>query len=318
MSEKLVCPICKQKEAKLIIEQDFGMLKNFDCQVCGNYIAKDSIINSIINDKLEGRDDLYILSGVIKHATFNGKKLELDTDNIDALIKNANTPKDIFESIDRILIYFAQNTHDYSSSVTINPSYDYPLIYSHSESDFVAVLNHCRARGYLNGHVLQGLQYITLTLKGWERVEELKKQGFINPKLVFMAMKFGDDFQDKIYNIFEEAVEKTGFTLQRLTPKAGLIDNRLRVEIRNCRFLLSDVTNENHGAYWEAGYAEGLGKQVIYLCRKKDFDEDKMHFDTNHHTTIIWDENNIQDAVEKLKATIRATFPSEATMKDEE
>jgi len=35
----------------------------------------------------------------------------------------------------------------------------------------------------------------------------------------------------------------------------------------------------NPGAYWEAGYAEGLGKPVIYTCEEAKFVE-ASHFDT--------------------------------------
>ena len=99
-------------------------------------------------------------------------------------------------------------------------------------------------------------------------------------------------------------------------PRAGLIDDRLRVEIRACRFLIADLSHANKGAYWEAGYAEGLGKPVIYTCDNTVFDDpenpNKPHFDTNHHLTITWDREKPQEAAEKLKATIRATFPDAA------
>ena len=100
-------------------------------------------------------------------------------------------------------------------------------------------------------------------------------------------------------------------------PKAGLIDDRLRVEIQTSRFLIADLTHENAGAYWEAGYAEGLGKPVIYTCEKAKFEEQKTHFDTNHHLTVVWDADNLSEAADELKATIRATLPGEAKLTDE-
>ena len=114
-------------------------------------------------------------------------------------------------------------------------------------------------------------------------------------------------------------MKKTGFELFRLdeTLTAGIIDNQLRVQIRNSRFLLADITYNNLGAYWEAGYAEGLGKPVIYLCERKKFDETKTHFDTNHHTTIIYDKDDLEKAEKDLKATIRSTLPAEAKMIDD-
>ena len=133
-------------------------------------------------------------------------------------------------------------------------------------------------------------------------------------------MKYGDSELDRIVReYFRPAVVSTGFELYRLDdiPKAGLIDDRLRVEIRTSRFLISDLTHENAGAYWEAGFAEGLGKPVIYTCEKAKFDSYKTHFDTNHHLTVIWDKEKPELANEQLKATIRATLPDEAKLTDE-
>lgn len=120
-------------------------------------------------------------------------------------------------------------------------------------------------------------------------------------------------------NCFIPAVQKTGFDLITLndSKRAGLIDDRLRVEIMTSRFLVADLTHDNEGAYWEAGFAEGLGKPVIYTCEKNKFERDKTHFDTNHHLTIIWDIKEPLKAVEDLKATIRATLPAEAKLNDD-
>ena len=78
--------------------------------------------------------------------------------------------------------------------------------------------------------------------------------------------------------------------------------------------MIADLTNENRGAYWEAGYAEGLGKPVIYTRDKAA--KDSSHFDTNHHLHIRWDEGDLEQAMDRLKATIRVTIP-EAKREDD-
>jgi nucleoside 2-deoxyribosyltransferase len=132
-------------------------------------------------------------------------------------------------------------------------------------------------------------------------------------------MSFRNDGLVKFFrDQLKPAVRATGFELFRLDerPRAGLIDNRLRVEIRESRFLVADLSDANAGAYWEAGFAEGLGKPVIYLCHRKVFEEKGTHFDTNHSHTIKWSEDDADGCVKELKATIRATIPSEAVMSD--
>ncbi|MBW2142727.1 MAG: hypothetical protein JRG97_17045, partial [Deltaproteobacteria bacterium] len=160
-----------------------------------------------------------------------------------------------------------------------------------------------------------------LSFDGWDRHEQLKR-GARESRKVFMAMRYDDDNLDKIYrDCFQPAVKDTGFELKRLDerPRAGLIDDRLRVEIRTSRFLIADLTYNNLGAYWEAGFAEGLDKPVIYTCEKTFFDSDEQgpHFDTNHHLTILWEEDKLEQAAQELKVTIRATLPAEAKMEDD-
>jgi hypothetical protein len=86
-----------------------------------------------------------------------------------------------------------------------------------------------------------------------------------------MAMKFGDaTLNDVVENHFRPAVARAGFNLRLLTDEqpAGLIDDQLRAAILGSRFLISDLTHGNQGAYWEAGFAEGLGLPVVYTCSK--------------------------------------------------
>ena len=41
-----------------------------------------------------------------------------------------------------------------------------------------------------------------------------------------------------------------------------------------------------------------------------------VHFDANHHLTVIWEENDPEKAADMLKATIRSTLPDSAKMED--
>lgn len=172
-------------------------------------------------------------------------------------------------------------------------------------------------RGSLTGNHIQ-INDLALTFDGWEYYETLLK-GRANYRKAFMAMKFGDTVLNEILeSVFKPSVKQAGFELFKLDdePRAGLIDDRLRVEIQSSDFLIADLTHDNLGAYWEAGYAEGLGKPVIYTCEKEKFDLHKPHFDTNHHLTVIWDKSSPEQAGELLKATIRATLPHLAKQND--
>src|SRR3546814_6646778 len=95
------------------------------------------------------------------------------------------------------------------------------------------------------------------TVRGWSLYEELKR-GAAYGWHSFMAMPFNKPNVDEMLPHIRQAVKETGFVLRRIDddPKAGLIDDQLRVEIQAARFLIADLTYDNNGAYWEAGYAE--------------------------------------------------------------
>ena len=58
--------------------------------------------------------------------------------------------------------------------------------------------------------------------------------------------------------------------------------------IKECRFVVADVTNHRNGVYFEAGYAMGMGLPVIWMCHKDDMKD--AHFDTNHLNHIVWED----------------------------
>ncbi len=157
-----------------------------------------------------------------------------------------------------------------------------------------------------------------LTFDGWGRLDELQR-GQTGSTTAFMAMAYGEDATERAFSEFVHAVQQTGFELRKLDqkPRAGLIDLRMRVEIRLAKFLIADLTDENRGVYWEAGFAEGLGKKVYYTCEASKFKKAKTHFDTEHMLTIKWSSDNMSEALDELKSAIRNDFPSEAKQSDE-
>lgn len=167
-------------------------------------------------------------------------------------------------------------------------------------------------KDYYAGGEDDGLAGLSLTLRGWREWEEITK-GHRGGTGGFIAMQFGDPKLDKFV---DEVVKRgmkdlLGITIERVddNPTAGLIDNRMRQLIQDAAFVLADLTHANAGAYWEAGYAEGLGKPVIYLCEKAVFNANKTHFDVNHCMTVTWSEHEPAEAIAQLAATIRNSLP---------
>lgn len=185
-----------------------------------------------------------------------------------------------------------------------------------SEQIASEVIEELYERGLIRGKsagTMAGKFYmnLNLSLEGWEQYEA-EKRGEFKGNYGFIAMQFNDPTLDPfVKNIVKPVVkEDLGYDLvdMRDITRAGVIDNIMRAQIRDAAFVIVDLTHDNPGAYWEAGYAEGLGKPVIYLCEKEKFEAQKTHFDTNHCTTIPWCKVDHEEFRQKLIATIRRSL----------
>ena len=151
---------------------------------------------------------------------------------------------------------------------------------------------------------------VNLKLEGWDQYGA-ERRGRFHGDYGFLAMKFDGQLDRFMTNVVKPTVDKeTGYKLRDLreVSKAGLIDNIMVTTIRDSRFVIVDLTHDNHGAYWEAGYAEGLGKPVIYICNMEKFKDKGTHFDTNHYTTVLWSGDSIDSFCQELAATLRRSL----------
>lgn len=262
-----------------------------------------------------------LLSHAIRKMQHDNEVPKLTSYTIEHILQNTALPKP-FDQADNLIQWLGDHLEAAGNYKRIGDIPHRAIIGAASSDNYSFVVRNLVNEGLLSEKTQPTTDPspTTLTFKGWKRYYELQR-GRSESRTAFMAMKFHDRELDNVFReIFRPAVRATGFELMLLTdrPKAGLIDDRLRVEIRKALFLIADLSHANPGAYWEAGYAEGLGKPVIYTCKKEVFDDEsrKPHFDTNHHLTIIWDSGNLDKAAEDLKATIRATLPDEAKLRD--
>ena len=67
------------------------------------------------------------------------------------------------------------------------------------------------------------------------------------------------------------------------------ISETILKSIAKCRFIIADLTYDNRGVYYEAGFAKGRGKEVIHTCSREWFDEHSPHFDVKGLNFVLYD-----------------------------
>lgn len=143
---------------------------------------------------------------------------------------------------------------------------------------------------------------ISITLKGYDRIDQLQKN-VSEGKQVLVAMKFGDD-TIKLREAIRQGIKDAGYyaVLIDEVEHNDFITPELLKYIQNSKFVVVDLSHENNGAYFEEGYAMGLGKPVIQLCNRNT----KLHFDIAQKNTILWDDED--EIPLRLKNRIVATI----------
>lgn len=316
-----ICPVCQQKLKETQERPEGRDGEFFSCPQCGDYFASRGAL-SVLPTKLKSKKDSSAkISHMLRHAYEYGKIPTLYSNAINEILKRKlPNPR---EQADLFIRWLGKTIDGPGEMIDIDSVNHRSIIGAKSDDGFALIVKHLIENGMLKGNAFgtMGTPFganITLSFEAWDYYEDLNR-GSSNYRKAFIAMEFGDQVLNQIVDsVFKPSVKQAGFDLFKLDdePKAGLVDDRLRVEIQSSQFLIADLSHDNPGAYWEAGYAEGLGKPVIYTCEKSKFDKEKTHFDTNHHLTIIWDSEDPNDAGKSLKATIRATFPGLAKMED--
>jgi hypothetical protein len=146
--------------------------------------------------------------------------------------------------------------------------------------------------------------YFRISIRGWGAIEESNKGTKSNK--VFIAMSFGLENRNEIQDAISNACRACGYeatTVDREQYLGGITDKIISL-IKSSKFVISDFTENKTGVYYEAGYAEGLGRKVIFTVNENHVD--KLHFDTKHLVHLVW--NSPEDLESKLTDKIKSLF----------
>ena len=156
--------------------------------------------------------------------------------------------------------------------------------------------------------------------KGLERIDSLRREDKSRARDVFVSMSFSDntkETREALRNAIIDAKFSPEF-IDEIIHNKQIVPEMFRL-IRESRFLILEISDPNYGAYYEAGYALGLGKEVIICCsrevfnRKYETEEEQKyarylrpHFDIAQKQILVWDD--YADLRKKLAEWIKALF----------
>jgi hypothetical protein len=108
----------------------------------------------------------------------------------------------------------------------------------------------------------------------------------VAPRSVFAVMSFDKGYDD-VFDSYKEVCKEFDFEAERTNESASLerIVPRVEKGIKECAFVLADVSETSPNVFYELGFARGLGKTVVLTARKGT----ELPFDVGDIPVIFWE-----------------------------
>lgn len=221
-------------------------------------------------------------------------------------------PKNISEINNYVINYFLNKQQYYGQEFQY---FDYDLSYLLFIPKYLGKEaikqseNFMRSQLFSKGYFKQVNHYddklfFVITEYAIERFQKAKEKD--NSKQAFIALKFAYN-QDRIQAI-QNAISECGFTPCDMTEHQtnNWIMPEIFHQIQLSKFVVVDLSLRCDGAYYEAGYAHALGKEVIHLYDEREKETNPLHFDVSQKSTVMY--NDLDDLKSKLIKRIKATI----------
>lgn len=310
------CPICKGQSSTAKNSKYDGIYT--ECFKCGKFTISDEALE-VLSDEQRIKVAAILFERTLKHG-YRGrnKKLficsekpveipqEFEYPVVTIGELEEQFPKSISERLDRTLLNLTRLTQYPGAKINITDASRYYFFPESDESrEVFFFMDQLVEDLYINGHPGYPSELI-VTVKGWNRVDELQKNLKSESNQAFVAMWFSDEMNEPYEQGIKQAILETGFTPVRIDQKEhnNKIDDEIIAEIKNSKFLIADFSGHRGGVYFEAGFGMGLGIPVIWCCREDHLKD--IHFDTRQYSHIVW--SDAKDLKEKLYNRIRATI----------
>ena len=275
------------------------------CLLCGTFILNSTdALAEFQKLKKELRSPL---SCATRQASDSGQPLRLTSANVESFANGHNRSR-VLDNLDRLLRITADRAVRPNGAALFCPENDFTLIDCYSVDEFRWYVHWLTSDGLLAvAPAPANKVQLTLLLPGWNRIQPLVPQEGRQGQC-FVAMWFSPDVQLAYEAGIAPAIVDAGFRPIRLDEKEynNDIGDEIIAAIRNSEFVVADFTGQRPNVYYEAGFARGLGRRVIWTCHAEQIED--LHFDTSHQNYIAW--NSHDELRVRLFNRIRATILS--------
>ena len=303
----------------------------------GAYVITGSALSTVNQETYQGWKRIALTEHIFL-ANQHGITPRIDTDFLHGLKKPKNL--NALRKLDRVLIAISDRSPRMGElfnarEIILGSNGEYLAAAINSPGaiprDFSTELKFIIETAIKKGLLAESFEHAppqsTITLDGWERIEELGYSLTLSDQ-IFVAMWFGDKEQAQLYSkAIKPAIEAAGYVAVRIdtTEHNEKIDDQIIAEIRKSKAVVVDLTcglaspigtwtkaqtvgAPRGGVFYEAGFAMGLGLPVIWSVKQEIAEhENVVHFDVRQYNQLRWT-SDLEDFKERLRFRIEATI----------
>lgn len=296
-----LCPICEIPVTSYNLIPTSDMF-NVHCTRCGNYHITDEAVETINSVGFSPRQRANASAWLRENQVF-----KILTTNLTKLVV-VGIPS-FNDRADKILLALEKHTEHAGQFIKRNESWlSWGWCINYAElNEILSFLETQPARIEAHPNIIDYSQFYKISPNGWQRIEELKNYN-INSNQGFVAIWFDDEMKNICDTTIFKGIKDAGYKPHRVDQREynDKIDDEIIAQIRQSRFVLADFTGHRGGVYYEAGFAKGLGLEVIWTCRQDEIDN--LHFDVRQYNCIPWEVAKLSEFRKRIKNRIESVF----------
>ena len=346
MSEQINnnCPFCNslaRREANYETDSVY-----YKCPTCGEFLLEAHSFDELDRMRDEVAAFLYYNNNSRmqtkaeegRYISFDADKMTVDMNDYSNMRRRvvsydevkAFYPKSFAERISKILLGFAERSGFFGNVVSLTRNELTSALFlkrfnnknevisgTAIQQQLSAITQYLKQNDYFDFGYLGSNVHVTLGAEGWKRVDDLQLNNQ-NNKNVFVSMAFNES-TNGAREAIRAGIVSAGYSpefIDEIIHNKQIVPEMFRL-IRESRFLILEISDPNYGAYYEAGYALGLGKEVIITCSREVFNKEyksdeekkyakylKPHFDIAQKQILVWDDYG--DLTKKLSEWIKS------------
>lgn len=300
MPDREDCPVCFSA-ADVTVEAGGTDIHSIECPRCGSYRAFEEAVLCLEQDveRNDSGDRMLGRSGGRVRA--NASAWIRSEFSRDGVLSRNDVPQlaslrepAVLERAELLMLALEAATEQVGEAIRVDLLEWVAHAWAVNNDELIGTLLLLSERGFIEyssprtASGMTGPSMTRIRSKGWEYVDELRRGGASSVQ-GFVAMWYDDSLEEAFADGFSPAIEQSGYRPFRLDKEhyTGKIDNEMVAQIRRSRFLVADLTGKNANVYWEAGFAEALGRKVFLTCHA-DYWDDRA-FDIEHDVCIKWE-----------------------------